>query len=310
MDLHVAARSPSTLSEPFVISRSADEEAEVVQVAIVHDGVVGYGESAPDPHYGDRARRASRSASAAAAALGDDPFAVEAILGRVAALPRQEMAARCAIDGALYDLVGKLCGQPLWRILGLDPETIPPTSYTICIDTVEGTADRARRAAGYHALKIKVGGPDDLERVRVVRGEAPDALIRVDANEAWSVEFTRDICPELVALNVELIEQPLPAARPDAYDELHRMQLPIPIVLDESCHTLPDVAAAWGPRRRRQHQADQVGRDPRGAADDPRRPGARPADHARLHERVAAWASRRPPSSRRWSTSSTSTATC
>ena len=156
------------------------------------------------------------------------------------------MAARCAIDSALYDLVGKLCGQPLWRILGLDQETIPPTSYTISIDTVEGTADRARRAAGYHALKIKVGGPDDLERVRVVRGEAPDALIRVDANEAWTVEFTRDICPELVALNVELIEQPLPAAAVEAYEELHRMQLPIPIVLDESCHTLPDVAAAWG----------------------------------------------------------------
>ena len=49
------------------------------------------------------------------------------------------MAAKCAVDGALHDLLGKICGQPLWRILGLDP-TPPPTSYTISIDTVEGTA--------------------------------------------------------------------------------------------------------------------------------------------------------------------------
>ncbi len=244
MDLQVRPFT-LTLSEPFVISRSADEEAEVVQVAIGHDGVVGYGEAAPDPHYGESVPGAIEFCEQAAADLGDDPFAIEAILGRVAARGDQ-MAARCAIDSALYDLVGKLCGQPVWRILGLDRGTIPPTSYTISIDTVEGTADRARRAAGYHALKIKVGGPDDVERVRVVRGEAPDALIRVDANEAWTVEFTRDICPELVALNVELIEQPLPAAATEAYEELHAMQLPIPIVLDESCHTLPDVAAAWG----------------------------------------------------------------
>ena len=216
MDLTRRAPFTLTLSEPFVISRSADSEAEVVQVAIVHDGVVGYGEGgARRPHYGESVpRRARRSASRRRPLLGDDPFAHGGD-----ARPR---SARCPArwppsarsTAALHDLVGKLCGQPLWRILGLDPETIPPTSYTISIDTVEGTADRARRAAGYHALKIKVGGPDDLERVRVVRGEAPDALIRVDANEAWTVEFTRDICPELVALNVELIEQPLHADRP------------------------------------------------------------------------------------------------
>src|SRR5947209_14901698 len=87
--------------------------------------------------------------------LGDDPFALEATLGRIGEIPG-EMAAKCAIDGALHDLIGKLVGQPLWRLFGLDL-TPPPTSYTISIDTLEGTADRARRAAGFHALKIKVG---------------------------------------------------------------------------------------------------------------------------------------------------------
>jgi L-alanine-DL-glutamate epimerase-like enolase superfamily enzyme len=82
--------------------------------------------------------------------------------------------------------------------------------------------------------------------VRIVREAAPDALIRVDANEAWTVASTLELIPELVPLGVELVEQPLPARDRDGYAELHAAALPIPIVLDESCHTLPDVAPAAG----------------------------------------------------------------
>jgi L-alanine-DL-glutamate epimerase-like enolase superfamily enzyme len=233
------------LSEPFVISRSADETADVVQVAIEHDGVVGYGEGAPDERYDESIESALAFFDNAGELLGDDPFALEATLGRIGELPGQ-MAAKCAVDGALHDLVGKLTGRPLWQLFGLDPSRTPPTSYTISIDTVEGTADRTRRAGAFRALKIKVGGPDDLERVRAVRREAPDALIRVDANEAWSAEGTRELCPELVNLGVELIEQPLHADEEDGYDQLHAMRLPIPILWDESCHTLADVGRAAG----------------------------------------------------------------
>ncbi len=218
--------------------------------------------------------------------LGDDPLATEAILGRVGAIPG-EMAAKCAVDGALHDLLGKICGQPLWRILGLDPAP-PPTSYTISIDTVEGTARRAAAAASYHALKIKVGGPGDLERVRTVRAQAPDALIRVDANEAWTVHSTVELVPELEALGVELIEQPLPARDHKGYCRLHDSSLSIPIVLDESCHTLPDVPKCGEIADGREHQADEVRRHPRGAAHDPRRPRARAQGDARVHERVVA----------------------
>jgi L-Ala-D/L-Glu epimerase len=226
-------------NEPFVISRSADTHSEVVQAAIVHGDLVGYGEGAPDPHYHESIESAMAFLGQVEPLLGDDPLATEAILARLAQIPG-EMAAKCAVDGALHDLLGKVCGQPLWRILGLDP-TPPPTSYTISIDTVEGTARRAAAAASYHALKIKVGGAADLERVRTVRAQAPDALIRVDANEAWTVHSTVELVPELEALGVELIEQPLPAADTRGYCRLHDSSLSIPIVLDESCHTLPDV---------------------------------------------------------------------
>jgi L-alanine-DL-glutamate epimerase-like enolase superfamily enzyme len=227
-------------NEPFVISRSSDTSSEVVQVAIRHGDLVGYGEGAPDNHYDESIESAMRFLGQVEPLLGDDPLAIEAILGRVGRIPG-EMAAKCAVDGALHDLLGKVCGQPVYRILGLDP-TPPPTSYTISIDSVEGTARRAAAASAYHALKIKVGGPADLERVRTVRAEAPDSLIRVDANEAWSVHSTIELVPELESLGVELIEQPLPAKERSGYCRLHDSSLSIPIVLDESCHTLPDVA--------------------------------------------------------------------
>jgi L-Ala-D/L-Glu epimerase len=230
--------------EPFVISRSADTHSQVVQVALRHGDLVGYGEGAPDEHYGESIQSALAFFDRAAPLVGDDPLATEAILGRLGEIPG-EMAAKCAIDGALHDLLGKICGQPLWRILGLD-RTPPPTSYTISIDTVEGTVRRAAAAASYRALKIKVGGAADLERVRAVREQAPESAIRVDANEAWSVHSTLELVPELERMGVELIEQPLPAADTKGYCRLHDSSLPIPIVVDESCHTLPDVAAAAG----------------------------------------------------------------
>jgi L-alanine-DL-glutamate epimerase-like enolase superfamily enzyme len=231
-------------TEPFVISRSSGTESRVVQVALRHGDLVGYGEGAPDEHYGESISSAMAFFERATPLLGDDPLAIGAILGRLGGIGG-EMAAKCAIDGALHDLLGKVCGQPLWRILGLDP-TPPPTSYTISIDTVEGTARRAAAAASYRALKIKVGGPADLERVRAVREQASGSAIRVDANEAWSVHSTLELVPELERMGVELIEQPLPAADTKGYCRLHDSSLPIPIVLDESCHTLPDVAAAAG----------------------------------------------------------------
>ena len=84
--------------------------------------------------------------------------------------------------------------MPLWRLLGLSPRA-PHTSFTIGIDTVEGTRERVRRAREFRALKVKVGGGEDLERLEAVREEAPDAAIRVDANEGWTLEPRASSCP-------------------------------------------------------------------------------------------------------------------
>ena len=104
------------------------------------------------------------------------------------------MVGCCAVECALHDLVGKLVGQPTWRLLGLADRT-PETSYTIGIDSIEGTADRARRAAeaGYRRLKVKLGGEGDLERLEAIRAVC-DLPLRVDANEGWTSTRRASCC--------------------------------------------------------------------------------------------------------------------
>jgi L-alanine-DL-glutamate epimerase-like enolase superfamily enzyme len=146
-----------------------------------------------------------------------------------------------ALDGALHDWLGRRVGQPLHHLLGTERVT-PPTSYTIGIDTVEGTADRARRAAGFHVLKVKVGGPGDLERLHAVRAEAPDAAIRVDGNEGWDLATARAITPDLRALGVEFVEQPFPADDADSFFSYRELADRLPVLIDEGCKDLRSVA--------------------------------------------------------------------
>jgi L-Ala-D/L-Glu epimerase len=133
---------------------------------------------------------------------------------------------------------------PLWRLLGLSPEA-PPTSFTIGIDSLEGTRDRVRRARRFRALKIKVGGAEDLARVEAVREES-DAPLRVDANEGWTLESARELMPELIRLGVEFVEQPFPAEDLESFRALRELSPRLPVIVDEGCHDLLDVAPAAG----------------------------------------------------------------
>ena len=85
------------------------------------------------------------------------------------------------------------------------------TAYTLSLDTAEKMGAAAKAQAGRPLLKLKLAGPDDLDRVRAVRRNAPDARLIVDANEGWTAADYAALAPELVTLGVALIEQPLPA---------------------------------------------------------------------------------------------------
>jgi L-alanine-DL-glutamate epimerase-like enolase superfamily enzyme len=227
------------LAETFVISRSAVDTEDVVQVTLSHSGVHGYGEAAPIDRYDESPQSALAYIQEHGGLVGDDPFALEEVMAR---LPAQEFAARAAIDAALHDLQGKLTGQPVWRLLGL-ARSGPPTSWTIWLGDPDDMARRAEKVGDrFKRLKLKLGAGDglDVERVRAVRGVTTVPL-QVDVNEGWTLDEARDAVVGLAELGVDYCEQPLPAGDPGG-PELKRSS-PVPIYVDEDCHTLADVAA-------------------------------------------------------------------
>jgi len=236
--MDVTARTATLqLAETFRISRESQDTAEVVQVEIALDGVSGYGEANPIERYDESAESALAYLEEHAAALGEDPFALDEIEER---LPAREFAARCAIDAALHDLQGKLTGQPVWRLLGLR-RTGPPTSWTVWLGDPDDMARRAEKAAPrFKRLKLKLGGHDglDLDRVRAVRAAVPDVPLQVDVNEYWTLDEALELLPQM---EIEYCEQPLPAGDPDG--SRLKAASPVPIYVDEDCHTLADVAA-------------------------------------------------------------------
>jgi len=229
------------LAETFTISRESSDWADVVHVTIAHEGSVGRGEAAPIERYGETAASALAFVEQQGHLVGDDPWALEEIGDRLAALDG-EQSAKSALDAALHDLQGKLVGTPVWRLLGL-PQIGPPTSWTVWLGDPDDMARRAEAAAPrFRRLKLKLGGGDglDVERVRAVRGVTKLPL-QVDVNEWWTLDEALDACGELAALAVEYVEQPLREG--DAGGAELRRRSPLPIYVDEDCHTLVDVAA-------------------------------------------------------------------
>lgn len=214
------------------------------------EGVEGWGEAAATPYYGETADTvvaAMPSLSAVLAEVGADPFALDRIETALAVVAGRSAngrrvahpSARAALSAALHDLVGKRLGMPVWRLWGLDP-TAPLSSYTIGLDRPDRMRERVREAADRPILKVKVGTARDEEVLRLIREEAPERIVRVDANTGWSVQEALARLPMLEAYDVELIEQPLPAADFEGAAALRRRSR-LPIVADESCETAADI---------------------------------------------------------------------
>jgi L-alanine-DL-glutamate epimerase-like enolase superfamily enzyme len=227
------------LAETFVIAREAADYADVVHVSVTHEGTTGHGEAAPVERYGESAQSAIEFVDEHGGLVGDDPFALEDVGERLGSIAG-EQAAKAALDAALHDLQGKLLGIAAFRLLGL-PRTGPPTSWTIWLGDPDDMARRGEKAGEtYRRLKLKLGGGDglDVERVRAVRG-ATDLPLMVDVNEWWSLDEALDALPQLAEIGVEYCEQPLRAG--DEGGRTLKGRSPIPIYVDEDCHTLADV---------------------------------------------------------------------
>lgn len=202
-------------------------------VVELEDEFIGRGESVPYPHYGE--------------SLGEVAASIKSVAGNVenGQWGRTELqremppgAARNALDCAMWDLETRRQGVRLWQLAG-EPEPQPlTTAYTLSLGSPEEMGRAAQAEKSRPLLKAKLGGDSDLECMIAIRENAPDSRLIVDANEGWSVAEFETMCHELASLDVSLIEQPLPSAEDHV---LERLEHPVPLCADESCHTRADI---------------------------------------------------------------------
>ncbi len=232
----------------FTLSRESISERRSVFVELEHDGLTGRGEGSP-------IRRHRETATSCLAALTrmrevvvtGDPMAYETLIRSLRPLAPDQGAALAAMDAAIMDWVGKSKAMPLYRLFDVDPKAMPPTSMTIAIDTPEQVQARALEASSFHVLKLKFGGDHDRAMVDAIR-EVTDVPIRGDANEGYPDRETalREI-EWLADRNVELVEQPLPAASRDDMAWLMERS-PLPLIADEAftdVESLSDLVGAY-----------------------------------------------------------------
>ena len=166
--------------------------------------------------------------------------------------------AKCALDIALHDLVGKVAGVPVHALLGC-PAEIPPTDFTLGIDEPAIVAERAPRAARFPGPEDQGGWRRRTSRRSRRSGRSTTARSGSTRTPAGRPTTRVELVPELVDLGVELIEQPFPADGSTSSRWLQERS-PLPIVADESAVTIDDLDGARRRRRRRQRQAGEVRR--------------------------------------------------
>lgn len=233
------------LRHTFTISRESIDVQPTLIVGLEQDGQWGYGEATTNAYYGATLESMTASIDSVKLLLEshefDDPTALFAELEPHVG---DDRFALCALDQAAHDLWGKLSGAPVYELWGLSTERIPNSNYTIGIDDIDKMAAKLREFEGWPIYKIKLGTDRDIEIVEALRQET-DAVFRVDANCGWTAEQTIENSHALAKLNVEFIEQPLPADSWDAMPAV-RAQSALPLIADESCQQEADVARCDG----------------------------------------------------------------
>jgi L-alanine-DL-glutamate epimerase-like enolase superfamily enzyme len=236
------------LRHTWTTTMSSSEYRDTLHVRYRKDGVTGVGEGAPIVRYHEDAAGCRDAVLSVADYLATaDPLAFDKTMGEVLRRIEGKWAAKAALDIALLDWVGKRRDLPIYAMLGLDPADAPVTTFSIGIDTPEATRQKVREAEPYPVLKIKVGLDTDEATIAAVRS-VTDKPLRVDANEGWT---DREVAIRkiewLAGQGVELIEQPLPAARRDDIAWI-RERSAMPIFADEAClrpEDIPGLAGAY-----------------------------------------------------------------
>lgn len=234
------------LKHVFTVSSFSRSTTPDVQVRIDYDGYTGYGEASMPPYLGQTVESVCSFLKKVDLEQFPDPFCIDDILTYIDSLSDGDSAAKAAVDIALHDLVGKIIGAPWHRMLGLNPEKTPNTTYTIGIDTDEMVKLKTREVAGqFKILKVKLGTPRDREMIRAIR-EVSDLPIAVDVNQGWKNK--RKALDEIFWLKeqgIVMVEQPMPKEMLEANAWLTERS-PLPTFADEAIQRLKDIPAIKG----------------------------------------------------------------
>lgn len=233
------------LRHAFNLAKYSRTTTPDVQVQIEYDGIIGYGEASMPPYLGESVESVMKFLSKVDLSQFNDPFRIEEILEYVDSIEANNRAAKASVDIALHDLLGKIMGQPWYKIWGLSPEKAPNTSFTIGIDKAEIVRQKVIEAEPYKVLKVKMGLDNDKELVEIIR-QMTDRPICVDANQGWSDKHKAlEMIEWLYDKNCLFVEQPMPKEMIDETAWL-REHSNLPIIADEAFQRIGDIKRFHG----------------------------------------------------------------
>ncbi|UCE43479.1 MAG: dipeptide epimerase [Candidatus Bathyarchaeota archaeon] len=235
--------------EPFRIATSTSLESHNIIVRITTDsGIVGIGEASPSKRVTHETPKTVTEVldKITPKLIGMSPLRIEQIIEMMDKRVLENPSAKAAIDIALHDILGKTANTPLFKLIGGFRKTVM-TDLTLGIKKPEEMAEDALRAVrrGFKALKVKVGvdPEEDFERIlRIRRAVGSNTIIRIDANQGWTVDQAIKTLERLGRFNIELAEQPVAADDIEGLAEV-RKNSTIPVMADESVHSPEDALA-------------------------------------------------------------------
>ena len=234
------------LRHAFNLARYSRTTTPDIQVQLEYDGVVGYGEASMPPYLGESVESVTKFLNSLNLDQFNDPFRIEDILSYVDSVAPGNRAAKASVDIALHDLLGKIMGQPWYKIWGLDPAKAPVTSFTIGIDEESVVRQKVREASPYKLIKVKMGLDKDQETINIIKEMMPDVPLCVDCNQGWKdKEHALEMCHWLKERGCVFVEQPFDKEWIDETAWL-RERSPLPIIADEAFQRLPDIVRFKG----------------------------------------------------------------
>ncbi|WP_343697224.1 dipeptide epimerase [Flavobacterium sp.] len=228
------------LKHIFRISRKTIDFQPSLIVELEENGISGYGEATSNPYYNITIEILQNDIEQIRTLIeGTSNETPEEFWSKIAPFLNNNPFALCALDNAYNDLYARKKGKKLYELWNYDINHNPLTNYTIGIDTIENMVKKMEELP-WPIYKIKLGTRDDIAIVTELRKHT-NAIFRVDANCAWTVEETLENAKAFKNLNVEFIEQPLKADNWEGHREVYLNSV-LPIIADESCIKEEDVA--------------------------------------------------------------------